>query len=189
MFGIDDMALAMIASSAISAGASIFGGRMEYSGGMAANEMTMEMQRRQMEWEERMYKNRHTYEVADLRNAGLNPILSANSAASSPMASAPVMQNPASGFGQLGVSSASQLISGLRSIMEMRTEGAKQGLLKAETEKTQAEASIARANSAKAIKEGQVYGSKWGWIPTIGNIFGKGISETVGNILKAFLFF
>ncbi|QXP08301.1 MAG: DNA pilot protein [Arizlama microvirus] len=47
-------------------------------------------------WQERMSNTAHTREVADLRNAGLNPILSATggSGASSPGGSTAVMQNP-----------------------------------------------------------------------------------------------
>lgn len=38
----------------------------------------------QQEFQERMARNKHTYEVQDLKNAGLNPILSAHSGAGTP---------------------------------------------------------------------------------------------------------
>ncbi|AYQ58817.1 DNA pilot protein [Termite gut associated microvirus 1] len=40
--------------------------------------------REQMAFQERMFRNRHTYEVEDLKRAGLNPILSAHSGGSTP---------------------------------------------------------------------------------------------------------
>lgn len=49
------------------------------------------------EWQEKFYKHKHQWEVEDLRAAGLNPILSANSGASVPggaAAQAPYLQNP-----------------------------------------------------------------------------------------------
>ena len=51
----------------------------------------------QREFAMKVYKNRHQWEVEDLRKAGLNPILSANSGASGPSfasASAPFLANP-----------------------------------------------------------------------------------------------
>ena len=61
------------ASSALSLGA----GFLSSSGQSAANAQNLAIAREQMAFQERMYKNRHTYEVEDLRRAGLNPILSA----------------------------------------------------------------------------------------------------------------
>jgi len=79
----------------------------------AQNEIAMQMFHEQMDFQERMYKNRHTYEVEDLRNAGLNPILSANSASSSPMGASPVqLKNPYEQSAQNKLSSA-RLLSDL----------------------------------------------------------------------------
>lgn len=48
-----------------------------------ANSTNLEEAKRNREFQERMFRNRHTYEVEDLRNAGLNPILSAGAPSSS----------------------------------------------------------------------------------------------------------
>ena len=67
------MSWALAASTALSLGSAYLSSR----GQSAANAQNLAIAREQMAFQERMYKNRHTYEVDDLRRAGLNPILSA----------------------------------------------------------------------------------------------------------------
>lgn len=57
------------------------------SGASAQNLFNAEEAQKNRDFQERMYKNRHKYQVDDLRNAGLNPILSANTAPSAPSGS------------------------------------------------------------------------------------------------------
>lgn len=59
-------------------------GYLAYKGQKEANEATLTSAREGMAFSERMSSSAHQREVADLRAAGLNPILSANKGASSP---------------------------------------------------------------------------------------------------------
>lgn len=73
-------------------------GLMNLVGGGLQAGMSWAQMKAQMNFQERMFKNRHTYAVEDLRRAGLNPILSAQyGAGSSPPGASATFQNPAAG--------------------------------------------------------------------------------------------
>lgn len=59
-------------------------GGLNYFGGREARKADLASAREQMMFQERMSSTAHQREVADLRAAGLNPVLSANSGASTP---------------------------------------------------------------------------------------------------------
>ena len=70
----------------------------QIGGSMDANGKNQKLSQEQMAFQERMSSTAHQRQVADLKAAGLNPLLSATGGASSPSGSAAVMQNVASGL-------------------------------------------------------------------------------------------
>lgn len=74
MFGIDDAVVGSLAGSVLSSG-------LSFLGGSSANKDAKKAAAAQIAFQRESLMNRHQWEVQDLRKAGLNPILSANSGA------------------------------------------------------------------------------------------------------------
>lgn len=77
-------------SSALGAVAGIWGAHSAAQSVAANNEFQAAEAQKQRDWQEKMSSTAHQREVADLRKAGLNPILSANSGASTPSGAMPI---------------------------------------------------------------------------------------------------
>lgn len=74
-------------------GSSILAGGLNYLGAREERDATLTSAREQMAFQERMSNTAHQREVADLKAAGINPVLSANSGASTPVGASIDAQN------------------------------------------------------------------------------------------------
>lgn len=87
-----------MAPSFLSAGAGIYSANQISQGQESANASNIASAREQMMFQERMSNTAHQREVSDLKAAGLNPVLSANSGASTPAGQSSTFQNAAPNF-------------------------------------------------------------------------------------------
>jgi len=122
----------------IGAVGSIAGGLISGGGQRSANRTNVMLSREERAWEKMMSDTAAQRRVADLKAAGLNPMLAYNDVASTPSVPAPQVANEQAAVGQ-GVSSAAQVV------MAAKQMQAQTATLEASARKTDAEAASIEA--------------------------------------------
>jgi len=138
----------------IAAGAGLAGSWFSAKSHQKTNQQQVDPSREQMDFQERMSSTAHQREVADLRAAGLNPILSANSGASTPGGSMAVVSNPYA-------SMPSEMATSAKNFMDMAVNREVIKSQRAQQTLSLAQAGLANANAAKVVAEipkSQLYG-------------------------------
>lgn len=133
----------------LGAAASLVGSYMQSSGAEDANRQNAEMASAQMQFQERMSSTAYQRAVADMKAAGLNPMLAySQGGASTPGGSQAVMQNKFAGAASTATEAAkvSQELSNLK---------ATERLTDAQTVKSAADADLASAQAAEVKAEFQ----------------------------------
>lgn len=124
-----------VLGSALTAGAGILGGFLGYKGQQDANRQNIALAREQMAFQERMSNTAVTRRMADLKNAGINPILAGKYDASSPAGALATVGN----VGAAGVQGVADSVGAITSALSLKKMYAETKLLDKQVEKTGAE--------------------------------------------------
>jgi hypothetical protein len=132
LFGIDDL----FGSAALSLAPSLIGGVLGYEGQKDTNQANQENVLKQMDFQERMSGTAYQRATADMKAAGLNPMLAySQGGASTPIGGAATFQNPAAAASQSA------------------TQAATLQMTQAQIDATKASAEAARATADKTRAE------------------------------------
>lgn len=131
------------------AGGAVLGAVGSIAGSIYAADQSKKSAREQMAFQERMSSSAHQREVADLRAAGLNPILSATGG--------PGASSPGGAGYEVDPDIGSKAVSSAKDVAVAKQQ---MSLLKAQEEQSASASDVNRAQAAKTRKETQILSPK-----------------------------
>ncbi|AXL15588.1 DNA pilot protein [Microviridae sp.] len=146
------------------AAASLIGGGLSFLGGLSSNKTSKKMAREQMAFQERMSNTAYQRSMADMRKAGLNPMLAyQKGGASTPSGAQPNIKNPLEGAPQaasayVAAKTATANIKNIEANTALQktqalTEAEKAAQVRAQTELFSSQSGLAGAQTEKVAYE------------------------------------